>query len=114
MPDLAGDEYTIAHIISYPWTVNWKGQGQDLAQSKYFKRWFDELSARPGVQRGLAVDANLERDATPLTPEEVERRNKCLQPACHSGAARGAVRRGARGRGLIVSISGSPSVTSGP
>ncbi len=24
---LAGDEYTIADMISYPWTVNWKGQG---------------------------------------------------------------------------------------
>jgi len=75
---LAGDEYTIADIISYPWTVNWKGQGQDLAEFKYFKRWFDGLSARPGVQRGLAVGANLAQDATPLTPEEVERRHKYL------------------------------------
>ena len=44
-------------MISYPWTVNWKAQGQDIAEFKYFKRWFDELSARPAVQRGLAVTA---------------------------------------------------------
>src|SRR5271163_1932246 len=51
---IAGDEYTIADMICYPWTVNWKGQGQDIEEFKYFKRWFDEVSARPAVQRGLA------------------------------------------------------------
>ena len=29
-PLLAGDEYTIADMICYPWTVNWKAQGQDI------------------------------------------------------------------------------------
>jgi len=48
---VAGDEYTIADMISYPWTVNWKAQGQDIDEFKYFKRWFDELGARPAVQR---------------------------------------------------------------
>jgi GSH-dependent disulfide-bond oxidoreductase len=27
---LAGEEYTIADMIAYPWTVNWQGQGQDM------------------------------------------------------------------------------------
>ena len=54
---LAGDEYTIADMIAYPWTVNAKGQGQDIEEFKYFKRWFEELSARPAVQRGLAIPA---------------------------------------------------------
>ena len=48
---LSVDEYTIADMISYPWTVNWKAQGQDIADFKHFKRWFEELGARPGVQR---------------------------------------------------------------
>ena len=30
---IAGDEYTIADMISYPWTVNWQGQGQDILSS---------------------------------------------------------------------------------
>jgi len=75
---LAGDEYTIADIISYPWTALWKRQRQDLAEFKYFKRWFDELSARPGVQRGLAVGADLSKDVSQLSPEEAERRTKLL------------------------------------
>ncbi len=45
---LIGDEYTIADMISYPWTVNWQGQGQDIAEFPYFKRWFEELGARSG------------------------------------------------------------------
>ncbi|HEY1934898.1 MAG TPA: glutathione S-transferase N-terminal domain-containing protein [Acetobacteraceae bacterium] len=75
---LAGDEYTIADMISYPWTVNWKAQGQDIEEFKYFKRWFEEIGARPAVQRGLAVGANLSEDATKLPPEEQERRAKLL------------------------------------
>jgi GSH-dependent disulfide-bond oxidoreductase len=75
---LAGDEYTIADIISYPWAVGWKGQGQDLSEFKYVKRWFDELSARPGVQRGLAVGAHLAQGPAQLAPEEIERRSQLL------------------------------------
>ena len=75
---LAGDEYTIADMICYPWTVNWKNQGQDIEEFKYFKRWFEELGARPAVQRGLAVGADLSEDASKLPPEEQERRAKML------------------------------------
>jgi GST-like protein len=75
---LAGDEYTIADMISYPWTVNWQGQGQDIEEFKYFKRWFEELGARPGVQRGMAVGADLPGDPSAVTPEEQARRAKLL------------------------------------
>ena len=76
---LAGDEYSIADMICYPWTVNWKGQGQNIDDFKYFKRWFDELSARPAVQRGLAVTAGVPaEDPNTLPPEEKERRAKLL------------------------------------
>ena len=67
---VAGDEYTIADMICYPWSVNWKAQGQDIEEFKYFKRWFDELSARPAVQRGLAVGANLPPDPATLSDAE--------------------------------------------
>lgn len=52
---VCGDEYTIADMIIYPWTAGWQGQGQDIDEFRYFKRWFEELGARPGVQRGMAV-----------------------------------------------------------
>ena len=75
---LAGDAYTIADMISYPWTVGWERQGQDLAEFPYFKRWFDELSARPAVQRGMAVGEDLSLDPDSLSPEEKERIRKLL------------------------------------
>ena len=64
--------------MSYPWTVNWKAQRQNLDEFKYVRRWFDELSARPGVQRGLAVGSTLAQDPAQLPPEEAERRTKLL------------------------------------
>ncbi|WOJ90655.1 glutathione binding-like protein [Methylocapsa polymorpha] len=77
-PYIAGDEYTIADIISFPWTVGWEAQGQDINEFKYFKRWFDAVSARPAVQRGLAVGKDFGADSGDLPPEEQERRAKLL------------------------------------
>ena len=67
---LAGDEYTIADMITYPWTVNWQGQGQDIEEFKYFKRWFEEIGKRPAVQRGLVVGKDLSTDQSKLSREE--------------------------------------------
>ena len=75
---LAGDEYTIADMISYPWTVNWKAQGQDIEEFQYFKRWFAEIGSRPAVQRGMAVGADLSTDVTKLPAAEQERIRKLL------------------------------------
>ncbi|HUN53096.1 MAG TPA: glutathione S-transferase N-terminal domain-containing protein [Candidatus Sulfotelmatobacter sp.] len=75
---LAGDDYTIADMISYPWTVNWKAQGQDIEEFKYFKRWFEEIGSRPAVQRGMAVGADLSTDVTKLPAAEQERIRKLL------------------------------------
>lgn len=75
---IAGKEYTIADMIAYPWTVNWKMQGQDIEEFKYFKRWSEELAARPAVQRGMAVGADLSEDPSKLSPEEQARRAKIM------------------------------------
>jgi GST-like protein len=75
---LAGDDFTIADIVSYPWTVNWQAQGQDINEFKHFKRWFEEVGARPGVQRGLAVGADLNTDNSKLSEEEQARIRKIL------------------------------------
>ena len=78
-PYIAGDEYTIADMISYPWTASWQLQGIDMGEFKYFKRWWDEMTARPAVAKGMAVTAGVEpEDITKLPPEELERRRKML------------------------------------
>lgn len=67
---LCGDQYTIADMVCYPWTVNWSFQGQDLNDFKYFKRWYDELSERPAVQRGMAVGSDMRNDPDSLSEAE--------------------------------------------
>lgn len=75
---LAGDQYTIADMISYPWSVNWKAQGQDIEEFPYLKRWLTELMNRPAVARGMAVGASFAEDPASLSAEERERRAKML------------------------------------
>ena len=70
---LCGDDYTIADMICYPWTVGWQGQGQDIDEFRYFKRWFQELSERPAVQRGMAVGTDMQNDSAGLRKEEIAR-----------------------------------------
>ncbi len=78
-PYVAGADYTIADMICLPWTVTWKLQGIDLDEFKYFKRWFEELSARPAVIKGLAVaPVGPVEDPASLSPEEQARRRKLL------------------------------------
>ncbi|MCR9254768.1 MAG: glutathione S-transferase N-terminal domain-containing protein [Alphaproteobacteria bacterium] len=55
VPYLAGEAYTIADIATYPWVARWEWHGMDWANYPNLKRWFDELGARPAVQKGMAV-----------------------------------------------------------
>ena len=61
--------YTIADMICYPWTVNWKAQGQDIDEFPHFKRWFEEIGERPAVKRGMAAGADLSVDVSKLPPD---------------------------------------------
>ena len=77
---LAGDEYSMADIITFPWiriatepSPRFAERGYlDLGEYPTVKRWFDEIAARPAVQRGLAALSEAVVQA-PIT--EVEREN---------------------------------------
>ena len=75
---IAGNDYTIADMICYPWTVNWEAQGQDINDFKYFKRWYDELGERDGVRKGMAVGSDLGFDVSKLSQEEKDQLRKML------------------------------------
>jgi len=61
---LAGDEYTIADIASFPWTRSWKNQGIELSDYPNVQRWFNAISERPAVQRGVTVLADKRKALT--------------------------------------------------
>ena len=58
---LAGDDYTVADIACFPWTRSYERQGVDLAEYPNVERWFNEIAARPAVQRGVEVLAEFRR-----------------------------------------------------
>src|SRR3954469_21160156 len=51
---LAG-EYSIADIATYPWVGRHDGHNVRLEEFPNVKRWFDEISGRPAVKRGMEV-----------------------------------------------------------
>ncbi|MEX0942738.1 MAG: glutathione S-transferase N-terminal domain-containing protein [Pseudomonadales bacterium] len=75
---ICGDQYTIADMICYPWTVNHEGQGQNINDFKYFKRWFEELSNRPAVIKGMAAGSEMRNDTSQLSKEEAAELRKLL------------------------------------
>ena len=54
--DFVVDEYSIADIAIYPWTARYEWQEVDLADFPNVKRWFDVISARPAVEKAMAMN----------------------------------------------------------
>ena len=55
---IGGKDYSIADIAIFPWLRSWKNQGIDWTDYPHLKGWFDEVAARPAVQRGVQVLAD--------------------------------------------------------
>jgi len=53
---LAG-EYSIADIATYPWVARHEWHKVDLNEFPAVKRWYDAISARPAVEKGMKVPA---------------------------------------------------------
>jgi GST-like protein len=68
---LAGPEYTIADIATFPWLRSWKNQGIEWDDYPHLKGWFDEIAARPAVMRGVEVLASLRKPVTDDKAREV-------------------------------------------
>lgn len=52
---LAGNEYSIADIACWPWVRPSRRQGIDKAEFINLKRWFESMSARPAVKKGMEL-----------------------------------------------------------
>src|SRR5437016_1829543 len=61
---LAGNEYTIADIATFPWLRSWKNQGIELSEFPYLLEWFNGISERPAVKRGVELLASLRKPLT--------------------------------------------------
>jgi GST-like protein len=63
---LAGDQYTIADIATFPWLRSWQNQGVELDDYPNLKRWFNAIAERrQGARNAVrhhAVQASLMPD----------------------------------------------------
>ena len=55
--DYLAGEYSIADVATYPWVARHEWHKTRLEDYPHVKRWFDAISARPAVQRGMRVPA---------------------------------------------------------
>lgn len=68
---IAGNSYSIADMAIFPWLRSWQNQGIDWADYPALKDWFDRIAARPAVQRGVQVLADLRKPITDDRSREV-------------------------------------------
>jgi len=68
---IAGDDYTIADMASYPWINPYTKAPLDLAPFPEVRRWHASIEARPATQRAYALSAQVNPNAgQPLSDEE--------------------------------------------
>jgi GSH-dependent disulfide-bond oxidoreductase len=68
---LAGEEYTIADMASYPWVNAYDKLPADFAAFPHLKRWHDAIAARPATQKAYALKDKVNPNAgKPLSEDE--------------------------------------------
>ncbi len=68
---LAGDEYTIADMASYPWVNAYDKLPADFTAFPHLKRWHDAIASRPATQKAYALKDKVNPNAgQPLSEEE--------------------------------------------
>ena len=70
---LGGDEYSIADMATFPWTRQHAAQGAKIDALPNFKRWFDELSARPAIKAMIAKQADIKSSREAATDDNKDR-----------------------------------------
>src|ERR671932_1576416 len=68
---VAGDDYTIADMASYPWVVPYERQGQRPEAFPHLERWFEAIKARPATVRAYDIVQKVNPQAgKPMGEEE--------------------------------------------
>ena len=71
---IAGDDYSIADMASYPQLVPHRMHGQELAAFANLERWCRAVEARPAVQRAYAPARQINPPKQPSPDEDAARR----------------------------------------
>jgi len=68
---LAGSEYSIADMASFPWINAYGSAPIDMAPYPNVRRWYDAIAARPATERAIALGKQVNPDAgKPMSDEQ--------------------------------------------
>ena len=69
---LGGEDYGLADMIAYPWCTYLEAQGENIDDFPHFKRWWLELSERPGLLAGMDVGSDMKVDITGMSDQQLK------------------------------------------
>jgi GST-like protein len=72
-PFVAGADYSIADMASYPWIVPYEKQGQRLADFPNLQRWFQAIAERPATKAAYARAPEINPDFGKTLSEEAKK-----------------------------------------
>jgi len=73
VPNLGGDEYSIADIATFPWTRNHDAHGVRWEDHPNLARWFNAIADRLAVKRALAKVATIKSNRETASDEDKDR-----------------------------------------
>ena len=76
--DFIAGEYTIADMAAYPWVKIAGVFDQDMSNFPNVQAWIERLAARPAVQKGAAIGAELRKPPPPPGSAEQREAAKAL------------------------------------
>jgi GST-like protein len=72
-PYLAGSDYSIADIATFPWTRNHDAQGAKWEDNPNLARWFKAIDERPAVKAALAKIGAIKSNRDAASDEQKDR-----------------------------------------
>jgi GST-like protein len=70
---VAGADYSIADMASFPWIVPYEKQGQTLEDFPHLKRWFNAIAERPATKAAYARAPEVNPDFGKTMSEEAKK-----------------------------------------
>ena len=72
-PYIAGSEYSIADMATFPWTRNHDAQGVKWEDNPNLARWFNAISERPAVKAALAKVGQIKSNRDTASDDQKDR-----------------------------------------
>ncbi len=87
--DFVADEYSIADMAIYPWTLGHERQGQDIGDFPNVRAWLERIGSREAVVRAYGISERISEQHKALADDEEAHKHLYGQTDAKSPAAAG-------------------------